>query len=404
MTILKLPFVALVFSCFTVFSNNNVKSYEIKFPNGSSFVSEMVKKQAAKIYNQIPELQYAKITVKGESENDYSSSVVFNLARVRTKNLVAFYQAVGLEQKNVRISYGKRPQLLVFKPESELLSTAFLNEKEVAKHTEVFTVKADEPAVLESKNHSFYVFEPNCFETESGTSVSKGTLEIKVTEVKEVQEIVNTGVMGEVKEAAISPKLYFKVEAVYRGVALRLKKNAKYEVYVSTDSSTAKCDLFQGKEKEKIIAWQRIKQEGFYKKELQEEEYQSIAKRKLLDSVQSLYYLKTNYLSWTMLAVSFQPSARKTVNVKLKSSDEFAIYLYNKRLSILIPAYQNLSYINRYEFHDVPFAEDCQIVALPHQANSKQFVDQKIEVLSSQLVLETKECSLGKVSECIGFK
>ena len=196
--------------CFCCQANNNVRLYEVVFPSGSSFISEEVKRQAITVYNTIPEEQFATVKVSGSDEDDFVKSVLFNLARKRTNNLNSFFTAAGCSPSNVKISYALFPQLLIFKPKGKLQSSSKLKVNSLVDYRENHAIDAARRSAIETNKKTILVFEQGSFETMEGYPIRKGVVSITVVEVSGADEIVKTGVLGDVKRKGVAGISFFK--------------------------------------------------------------------------------------------------------------------------------------------------------------------------------------------------
>lgn len=407
MTISRLFLITLQFCFVASFGNNNVKTYEVKFPCGSSFISEAIIVQASKIYNEIPELQFAKISVKGTNEEDYSDKVNQVLAKERTAGLIKFYVNAGCNSNDLKISYGILPQLLIFKPKSKLVSTSILNESYLNDEKQNFEIEASETGVVKSKNNCIYIFEGKSFESVSGTAINQGKIKIELVEIKNLSDILLSGILGDLKGLTLSPQLFYNIEAYYKGVKLQLKDYSSIEIYLPLQTTESVLDLYQGKLDEDMVLWSLNEERAVYKKELSTKELSSIQHQivsssdKNMNSTTSMLYVKTTLLDWGMVAFRYKKNDKSFVNIKLNSNEDFSLYLSNENSGVVLPIYKNLSYINKYQAEGVSNLAGYKIIAIPNSPTVNQYADFSIKDLSENITLELLDCSVGNVEQCL---
>lgn len=407
MTISRLLLLTLQFCFVASFGNNNIKTYEVNFPCGSSFISEAIIVQASKIYNEIPELQFAKISVKGSNEEEYSDKVNQVLAKERTAGLIKFYVNAGCNSNDLKVSYGILPQLLIFKPKSKLVSTSILNESFLKDEKQNFEIEASGNGVIKSKNNCIYIFEEKSFESVSGTAVNQGKIKIELVEIKNLSDILLSGILGDLNGLTLSPQLFYKIDAYYKGVKLQLKDYASIQIYLPMQSAERVLDLYQGKLNEDLILWSLNEEGAVYKKELGTEELNTIQNQigvtlsSDFNSVTPMLYVKTALLDWGMVAYRYKKNDKSFVNIKLNSSEDFSLYLSHENSGIILPIYKNLSYINKYQVEADSKLAGYKIIAIPNNSTDHQYADYSIAGLGENITLELLDCSAGSLKQCL---
>ncbi len=383
-----------------------MRLYEVVFPSGSTFITDEVKRQAISVYNAIPEEQFATVKVSGNEEGDFGKSILFNLARQRTNNLNSFFTAAGCSPSNVKISYALCPQLLIFKPKGKLQTSSKLKVNILTDYRENHFIDAEKRSAIETNKKSVLVFEQGSFETMEGYPIRKGMISITIVEISDADEIIKTGVLGNVKREGVAGVSFFKINATKEGKKLRLRKGVLYEVNRRSEEVFSNLFIGVGYLEDDILTWSPRMKHRVFRRMLTPEEHEF-----LLGANPGDYSLKddTPYMScafssldWVAVFSEKQEPYSHDLKIKLKSRTDFAIYLKVDSSNLLLPAYKNSSYFNRYEFKSVPSGLHYKIVGIPENELVSEYI--YVELVGSNSTFETLEtipCDQASVFGCI---
>lgn len=383
-------------------ANNHTKNYEVVFAMGSVVIDNEVQLQISSVYNELPELNYADIQVKGADEDQFPTEIKYKLGKQRAKNVLSFLLEVGISERNVSLLYNKGASVLLFKPKGKLLLSEVIHPAVIEEKKQQYKFDCRETTTFTSLKNIQYQVENSAFCEGALPSDSRSNeVVLELTEATNSSEIFQMGVQGtsDLKVGSVLVVGHLTAENMEVKKGRKLKPFHKITLAIPCDSVTSGYVVQQGRIEKNQISWVKFKGNAPY-----------VMRTSNSKAETDQFTLNAEINDTGFFRICALPTKGKTYrNLKISANgnDELQLYAYSPQLDVLVPAYQHTGYFNRYEFDALAEDQLWVIIAISKNGDSSYFFEQEIDIShldsSSILNLDMKKCELGTKGDCIAW-
>ena len=353
------------------------------------------KKQVSQIYNEIPELTYAEIQVKGKEEDHFDRSLSYQLTKRRSNALLNYLREIGISVKHLKMMFKTEVSILLFKPKGELFLTERIASKEMDLKTEFAqSLTVSDDVFLSHNACSYQLVKSSTYSAESRFEPSNSRF--KVCEALGSKGAADFGWIGssDLQLFRVLLTTNVKIEKVGEAGERSLRTGEKIRISLPVEKKVGQVLVQKGKLVEGQLHWSTEKNIVVFERVGAEEG-------------KSPRYLQTELLDTGFFRIVELVPAKelvKHINITAKGQGELQVYAYSADLDVVIPAYQHSNYFNRYEFLYLDNSCTWTILTVDLNRSKASYSAQQFEKGSlsnnSVLLVETKECQYSNSKRC----
>ncbi|MBO72042.1 MAG: hypothetical protein CMD35_00360 [Flavobacteriales bacterium] len=354
-------------------ANNGLQSFKVIFPTGVTKLTRSVMKQASDIYNKLPERNFTRIKLIGESEENQAKVLSVQLAKKRAYSVREFFIGIGCTEKNVKLDMTGMPVVILFKPKARYSISGKINLDKIEQ--QCFNIDPSQKTFFKTKGGNIFVFQPNSFETEYGMPVAKN-INICVWEFYKKTDMIACQLSSCGENQVLETASTFYIQVFKGDEKVQLKKNKNYKIYLNRDSDVNGFKAYYGQVKDGNVFWVEDKKsyayismfdEGDLKNKIDKKSNSFVVRPnqdKDENKLDKKLLLKGKKIGWINCDRVIHVDKPSDLEVVLENvSDEFSVRLVLSKKNAIIPGMVNSNSINHYKFSKVPSGESGYVLA-----------------------------------------